>query len=94
VWTALPLINALTTHTHLGITLPAGEWIWASMDLSFLATGLLLCWLSWRLRPGRVPNGRAAVSQAPRHAAAANTSAPQPAAPALSATPDVSTSGA
>ncbi|KQO25974.1 peptidase [Acidovorax sp. Leaf76] len=98
VWTALPLINALTTHTHLGVTLPAGEWIWASMDLSFLATGLLLCWLSWRLRPGRVPKGRAAVSQAPRHAATANAtahaSAPQPAAPALSATPDVSTTGA
>ncbi|RYF52533.1 MAG: PepSY domain-containing protein, partial [Comamonadaceae bacterium] len=121
-WAALPVINALTTHTHLGVTLPAGEWIWASMDLSFLATGLLLCWLSWRLRiwasmdlsflatglllcwlswrlrPGRVPKGRAAVSQAPRHAATANAtahaSAPQPAAPALSATPDVSTTGA
>ena len=94
VWAALPVINALTTHPHLGVTLPAGEWVWASMDLSFLATGLLLCWLSWRLRPGRVAKGRAAVSRAPRHAAAANTSAPQPAAPALSATPDVSTSGA
>lgn len=94
VWTALPLINALTTHTHLGVTLPAGEWIWASMDLSFLATGLLLGWLSWRLRPGRVRKGRAAVSKALRHAAAASASAPRPAAPALSATPDVSTSGA
>ena len=80
VWTALPVINALTTHTHLGVTLPAGEWVWAGMDLSFLATGLLLGWLSWRLRPGRAPQKKAA------RAAAAPT--------ALAAAPDVSTSGA
>ncbi|RZJ61439.1 MAG: PepSY domain-containing protein, partial [Acidovorax sp.] len=73
--------------------LPAGEWIWASMDLSFLATGLLLCWLSWRLRPGRVPKGRAAVAKELRTAAAANA-APSPAAPALAGSPDISTSGA
>ena len=42
VWALLPFINALTTHTHLGVTLPAGEWVWASMDLAFLATGC--CW--------------------------------------------------
>ena len=95
VWAALPLVNALTTHTHLGVTLPAGDWIWASMDLSFLATGLLLCWLSWRLRPGRAPQGKAAMAnKAPRHAAATPAATPAHAAPALSATPDVSTSGA
>lgn len=54
VWLALPVINAWTTDTHLGVTLPAGEWMWASMDLSFLATGALLGWLAWRVRPGRV----------------------------------------
>ncbi|WP_298207907.1 PepSY-associated TM helix domain-containing protein [Acidovorax sp.] len=84
VWTLLPVINALTTHTHLGITLPAGEWIWASMDLAFLFTGLLLGWLSWRLRPGRVHRGKAAAAKAQRAAPAA----------ALPAAPDVSTSGA
>jgi uncharacterized iron-regulated membrane protein len=94
VWAALPVINALTTHTHLGVTLPAGEWVWASMDLAFLATGLLLCWLSWRLRPGRVPRRKAAVARVPRHAAAAHEAAMPPAAPALPAAPDVSTSGA
>lgn len=95
VWAALPLVNALTTHTHLGVTLPAGDWIWASMDLSFLATGLLLCWLSWRLRPGRAPKGKAATeAKEARHVAAAPVATPQHAAPALSATPDVSTSGA
>lgn len=95
VWATLPLINALTTHTHLGVTLPAGEWVWASMDLSFLATGLLLGWLSWRLRPGRVPRGKAAAgTKAPRHAATVPAAPAQHHAPALSATPDVSTSGA
>lgn len=82
VWALLPAINALTTHTHLGITLPAGEWVWASMDLAFLATGLLLGWLSWRLRPGRLPRGTTAAAKAPRAAPAA----------ALPAAPDVSVS--
>ena len=86
VWALLPVINALTTHTHLGVTLPAGEWAWASMDLAFLATGLLLSWLSWRLRPHRAPQGTTAAAKAPRTAPAA----------AVPATPDVSvsTSGA
>ncbi|PVY92646.1 putative iron-regulated membrane protein [Acidovorax sp. 99] len=86
VWGLLPVINALTTHTHLGVTLPAGEWVWASMDLAFLTTGLVLGWLSWRLRPGRAPKGKAAEAKTPRTAPAA----------ALPAATDVSvsTSGA
>lgn len=86
VWALLPVVNALTTHTHLGITLPAGEWVWASMDLAFLATGLLLGWLSWRLRPGLVPKGKAAAAKALRTGPTA----------ALHSAPDVSvsTSGA
>lgn len=86
VWGLLPVINALTTHTHLGVTLPAGEWVWASMDLAFLTTGLVLGWLSWRLRPGRWPRGTTAAAKAPRTAPAAVL----PAAPEVS----VSTSGA
>ena len=73
VWAALPAINALTTHTHLGVTLPAGEWAWAGMDLSFLATGLLLAWLSWRLRPGGA-NDRKAVRRAAAPGAARDLS--------------------
>ncbi|AVS72428.1 PepSY domain-containing protein [Paracidovorax avenae] len=41
LFAALPVINAATTSAHLGITLPAGEWAWAGMDLSFLAAGLV-----------------------------------------------------
>lgn len=82
VWALLPAINALTTHTHLGITLPAGEWVWASMDLAFLATGVLLGWVSWRLLPGRAPRGHATAAKVARTAPAA----------ALPAAPDVSVS--
>ncbi len=60
-WAALPVLNALTTATHLGISLPAGDWLWAGMDLSFLTTGALLSWLAWRLRPGRPLPGKAAT---------------------------------
>ncbi len=65
VFATLPLLNALTTGTHLGVTLPAGEWAWAGMDLAFLATGSLLGGLAWRLRPGRLAAPRAAVRTAP-----------------------------
>ncbi|MFY3383068.1 PepSY-associated TM helix domain-containing protein [Paracidovorax sp. MALMAid1276] len=51
VWATLPVLNALTTHAHLGATLPAGEWAWAGMDLAFAATGAVLGVLAWRLRP-------------------------------------------
>ncbi len=82
VWAGLPVLNALTTHAHLGITLPAGEWMWAGMDLSFLATGALMGWLAWRLRPGRAPQGKKSAATGARHAPAttrvANTHAPSP----------------
>ena len=85
VWVALPLINALTTHTHLGVSLPAREWVWASMDLSFLATGLLLGWLAWRVRPGRTP----------RRGAPARSARPARPAPSVPVAPaETSTSGA
>lgn len=85
VWAALPLINALTTHTHLGVSLPSREWVWASMDLSFLATGLLMVWLAWRVRPGRIP----------RRGAPARGARPARPAPSVPVTPtETSTSGA
>lgn len=67
VFAALPLLNALTTGAHLGITLPAREWAWAGMDLAFLATAALLAGLAWRLRPGRsaAAKPRAAARTAP-----------------------------
>ena len=39
-YAALPVLNALTTDQHLGVTLPAGAWALAGFDLVSLATGL------------------------------------------------------
>lgn len=81
VWAALPLLNALTTHAHLGTTLRAGDWLWAGMDLSFLATGVLLCALAWRLRSRQaIPNqsaGTGAAAHTLRPALASRSAHPQ-----------------
>lgn len=37
----LPLLNALTSQRHLGLTLPAGDWVLAGFDLTALALGAL-----------------------------------------------------
>jgi uncharacterized iron-regulated membrane protein len=36
----LPLLNALTTHRHLGASIPSGDWVFAGFDLSALAAGV------------------------------------------------------
>jgi uncharacterized iron-regulated membrane protein len=36
----LPVLNALTTQRHLGVTLPHGDWVLAGMDLTLLVVGL------------------------------------------------------
>ncbi|MEG0199733.1 MAG: PepSY-associated TM helix domain-containing protein [Comamonas sp.] len=46
---ALPLVNALTTSIHLGVSLPARDWAWAGMDLGFAAAGLMLAAITWHL---------------------------------------------
>lgn len=59
---ALPLVNALTTSTHLGISLPALDWSWAGMDLGFAATGLMLAAITRHLlRHKPQPAGKHAV---------------------------------
>lgn len=49
---AIPLLNAVTTATHLGVSVPAGLWSVAGVDLGCLALGtaLLACvgWLARR----------------------------------------------
>jgi len=44
----LPALNAATTRRHLGITLPAGDWALAGVDLTLLAAGLAFGWAAWR----------------------------------------------
>jgi uncharacterized iron-regulated membrane protein len=46
---ALPLLNALTSTAHLGVTLPAQDWMVASVDLSVFGIGVLLAAVAARL---------------------------------------------
>ncbi|WP_247896113.1 PepSY-associated TM helix domain-containing protein [Azospirillum brasilense] len=48
LWTALPVLNALTSEAHLGVTLARGLWGVAGIDLTALATGALFGLLAWR----------------------------------------------
>lgn len=47
---AVPLLNALTTPWHLGVTLAEGDWAMAGFDLACLASGLLLGWAAWKMQ--------------------------------------------
>jgi uncharacterized iron-regulated membrane protein len=40
LYVLLPVLNALTTNRHLGITLPSNDWVLAGFDLTILALGL------------------------------------------------------
>lgn len=42
----VPVVNALTTSRHLGVSLPAGDWVMAGFDLTCLAGALLLAWMA------------------------------------------------
>lgn len=51
----LPLLNALTTPYHLGVTLLQGDWTLAGFDLACLASGAFLAWAAWKMqRAGQV----------------------------------------
>ncbi|XOZ32794.1 PepSY-associated TM helix domain-containing protein [Halomonadaceae bacterium KBTZ08] len=46
----VPVINALTTNRHLGVTLPAGDWGLAGLDLTVLGLGSLFGVLAVKVR--------------------------------------------
>ncbi|MBK5340251.1 PepSY domain-containing protein [Pseudomonas sp. TH49] len=47
---AVPLLNALTTSHHLGVTLAQGDWALAGFDLTCLGAGLFLMWAAWKMQ--------------------------------------------
>ncbi|AZF14575.1 PepSY domain-containing protein [Pseudomonas sp. R3-18-08] len=47
---AIPLVNALTTSHHLGVSLVSGDWAMAGFDLTCLACGLFLGWAAWKMQ--------------------------------------------
>ena len=59
----IPILNAITTDTHLGVTLFGGAGLRpvAAFDLVVLLLGALLGWAAWWL--GRKANRRAAAGK-------------------------------
>lgn len=47
---AVPLLNALTTPYHLGVTLTQGDYALAGFDLACLGSGLFLAWAAWKMQ--------------------------------------------
>jgi hypothetical protein len=66
-WGLLPLVNALTTDRHLGVTVLAGDWELAGLDLGMLATGAFFAFMAVTIRRKRVtalaPRRRASASE-------------------------------
>ncbi|MDC6668327.1 hypothetical protein OEZ84_26710, partial [Leclercia adecarboxylata] len=46
----IPVVNALTTHAHLGVTLRTGDWVLAGFDLTMLAFGAMLAYCGHRMQ--------------------------------------------
>lgn len=51
-WGLIPVLNALTTDRHLGVSLPAGDWILTGFDLSAFVTGLFFVFLARKSASG------------------------------------------
>ncbi|VVO10832.1 PepSY-associated TM helix domain-containing protein [Pseudomonas fluorescens] len=47
---AVPLLNAITTPYHLGVTLAQGDWAMAGVDLTCLGSGVFLAWAAWKMQ--------------------------------------------
>nr|WP_314360888.1 PepSY-associated TM helix domain-containing protein [uncultured Achromobacter sp.] len=84
----VPVVNALTTSRHLGVSLPQGDWVMAGFDLTCLASAVLFAWMSRkaaraRRAPARGPaRGRANASAPAATTTAKSATAPTSAAPA------------
>lgn len=52
---AIPLLNALTTSSHLGVSLATGDWAMAGFDLTCLASGVFLAWAAWKMQQRTAP---------------------------------------
>jgi len=62
----LPLVNALTTERHLGHSLLAGDWVFAGLDLTMLAIGLIFAVAACGLRRWAPAEPPASLRSLPR----------------------------
>lgn len=77
IFAAVPVVNALTSERHLGMSLAQRDWGLAGVDLTLLALAALFAWTALKLRRKWQPAAKAA------HAAASVQAASAPAAPEL-----------
>ncbi|MFL1546923.1 PepSY-associated TM helix domain-containing protein [Pseudomonas sp. O39] len=63
LFVAVPLLNALTTSQHLGVSLASGDWAMVGFDLTCLASGLFLAWAAWKMQHRMAPQPK--VERAP-----------------------------
>lgn len=79
----VPVVNAFTTSRHLGVSLPAGDWVMAGFDLTCLASAALFGWMA-----RKAARARKAPAKARAERPAAKTVSPKvaqaPAAQAVS----------
>ncbi len=71
----IPLLNAFTTHAHLGVTLRNGDWVLAGFDLVMLAFGAMLAYCGLRMQRWQPALSAAEKKKRQMAAAAAVTSA-------------------
>lgn len=60
----VPLLNALTTSQHLGVSLVQGDWAMAGFDLTCLGSGIFLAWAAWKMQHRAVPQLKAERARA------------------------------
>ncbi len=68
----IPVINALTTTRHLGVSIPQGDWIMAGFDLAALACSVIavICALKVRRSQATAPVRRKPKAAVPAEALA------------------------
>jgi len=69
----VPVVNAFTTTRHLGLSLPAGDWVMAGFDLTCLAGAALFGWMA-----RKAARARKAPAKAPARARAGKPVAGKP----------------
>ncbi|MEM7100508.1 MAG: PepSY-associated TM helix domain-containing protein [Pseudomonadota bacterium] len=65
----LPIVNALTTNTHLVASIQSGDWVRAGFDLTMLTFGLILIVIWRRLLPPEKRHVEAPISMQASHEA-------------------------
>nr|WP_191576687.1 PepSY-associated TM helix domain-containing protein [Achromobacter insolitus] len=56
----VPVVNALTTDRHLGVSLPQGDWVMAGFDLTCLASAVFFAWMAVKAARARKAPARTA----------------------------------